>query len=185
MIYSYIPESRAGHDAFDPWAVTREPYPFPVYTSRESQALPFPCPTAVLSLEKFARAWLWDVRMQYSRGQVPHATTSRPGVVKDLIALRFARLKTRRQAYAVYSRNMVGGSWVWSSVMIWGPDLPPYPDCSITELHEYLEMAPDWSQERLEGWVRELRTQKAAKASTAKERVRARGSVSREREGMR
>lgn len=179
MKYSYIPESAAGHEAYDPFAVTRKPFPAPRRHSRE------PAPTVlktgsqernghrdsdryietphpVLALAEFARGQGWQVRVQYSRGHFPHGTTGKPSVLKDLVAVRFGgHGHTPRQAYAVYSRNASGGAWTWSSVMVWGPDLPPYggtdTGLGFTELKAYLMMCADSSAEALASWVGDLK----------------------------
>ena len=189
MIYSYIPESRAGHEAFDPWAATREPYPPPLYRSSENRDLPFPEPPAVKAVRALAVERGWTALGQYSRGHLPHATTGKPTAVRDLIGLRFGispligmDLWVTRQAYAVYSRPVSGGTWMWSSVMIWGSDLTPYAGCSITDLKAYLMMAPEVRGEALEDWVRDLRSIKSKAAQLVKQRVAARGPVSKRRE---
>lgn len=188
MIYSYIPESRAGHEAFDPWAATREPYPPPLYWSNENRDLPFPEPAAVKAVRALAVEKGWSALGQYSRGHLPHATTGKPTGVRDLIGLRFCISPTvadpwvTRQAYAVYTRPVNGGTWAWSSVMIWGSDLAPYAGCTITDLKAYLMMAPVSRGDALEDWVRDLRFIKGNAAQLIRERVAARGPVSRRRE---
>ncbi len=157
MKYSYVPESGPASDAYDPWAVTREPFPVPLLSSRDECPDPAErlAPLPVLKLAEFAREYSWEVRTQYSQGNMPHAVTGRPGILKDLIALRFgAHPMTDRQAYAVYARQAWPpvGKWSWSSVMIWGPDLPPFGGCGITELKNYLS-EPDTPTLPMLAWV--------------------------------
>lgn len=177
MRYAYIPESDAAHDAYDPYAIIREPFPAPLRSSRISIS-GVQVPTPVLSLVEFARENSWEVRTQYSQGCMPHATTGRPGVLKDLIGVRFgAHPMTPRQAYAVYSRNASGGGWAWSSVMIWGPDLPPYRGCGISELKAYLMMCPTTGTVALGMWVRDLKEIAANGEMLRKRREAARKDV--------
>lgn len=145
--------------AHDPYAVTREPFPAPRRTSRDDPAtrhltMPGPC----LSLAEFARELGWEVRTQFAQGHYPHATTGRPGALKDSIALRFGgHALTDRQAFAVYVRNAKpAGTWSWEYVMAWGPDLPAYARCGITELKAFLTMSAVTSGEVMRLWVEEL-----------------------------
>lgn len=156
--------------AHDPFAVTREPFPPPNIISRIEDSWPLIAPRPVMTLAEFAREHSWEVRMQYSQGNMPHATTGRPGALKDLIALRFgAHPMTDRQAYAVYSRSVPSGTWTWSSVMIWGPDLPPYGGCGITELRWYLDHA-DLGEWFLRKWVGAVRAERAQQKAAVKAR---------------
>lgn len=149
--------------AHDPYAVTREPFPAPVVSSLDALASllaePRSAPKPCVDLENFARGHGWDVRMQYAQGNYPHAITGRPGALKDSIALRFgAHPLTDRQAYAVYVRNAKpAGTWAWEFTSIWGPDLPPYTGCGITEIKAFLTMSPVTSGEVMKLWVEELR----------------------------
>lgn len=160
--------------AHDPFAVTREPFPAPAYTSFDTpDVAKLITPVPVLKLGEFAREHSWEVRTQYSQGNMPHATTGRAGALKDLIALRFgAHPMTDRQAYAVYSRSAPSGTWTWSSVMIWGPDLPPYDGCGITDLKWYLDHAGlgAWFLHR---WVAAIKKTRAEQAAAVKARPKA------------
>lgn len=156
--------------------LTAEPFPAPVHSSRTSEAVDAwtrGAPASVLKLAEFAREHSWEVRTQYSRGCMPHATTGRPGALKDLIGLRFgAHPMTERQAYAVYSRNASGGTWTWSSVMIWGPDLPPYGGCGTAELKDYLTHVTMPVTE-IDQWVKRIRSMRAEQAAAVKARPKA------------
>lgn len=156
-------------------AVPRELFPAPVVSLRAATRTTRPLPAPVLKLAEFAREHSWEVRTQYSQGHMPHATTGRPGALKDLIALRFgAHPMTDRQAYAVYSRNVSpsGASlstWTWGSVMIWGPDLPPYGGCGIEHLKTYLQAPAEVDLE----WVADIRALRAAQAAAVKAKPKA------------
>lgn len=160
-------------------AVTREPFPAPNIISRIEDSWPLIAPRPVMALAEFAREHSWEVRTQYSQGHMPHATTGRPGVLKDLIALRFgAHPMTNRQAYAVYSRSVppnrfhAPSTWTWGSVMIWGPDLPPYGGCQLADLKTYL-VFPDWSTELLLTWVSNIKQLRAEQEAAVKARPKA------------
>ena len=181
MRYSYVPESDAAHEAYNPWAVPLEQFPAPLVTSRESMALTFPLPAACASLAEFAREQGWEVRMQYAQGYSPHGTTGRPGALKDSIALRFgAHPLTERQAYAVYERTASGGAWGWST-MIWGPDLPPYAGCGVEQLRTYLA-TPGMFAHDLKSWVAQIKDLRAAQAAASKARTKT--AAPKAREGM-
>lgn len=162
--------------------LTEEPFPLPVRTSRDADWMDIQAPAPVLALAEFARRHSWEVRTQYSRGSFPHAVTGRPGALKDGIGLRFgAHPMTRRQAYAVYTRTVKPqGAWTWTSVMIWGPDLPPFGGCGITELKTYLQ-APD--EVDLE-WIADIRAVRAAQERAAKERAKTAPKKTGTREGL-
>ncbi len=183
MKYSYVPESGPASDAWDPFYITREPFPEPRSTSRVPLRDRIQAPMPVLKLAGFAREHSWEVRTQYSRGCMPHVTTGRPGALKELIGLRFgAHPMTDRQAYAVYSRPaMAGAVWTWSSVMIWGPDLPPFSGCGIIELKAYLMMCAETDGVPMNRWVRDL---KSIAENAAKLRADKPKPAAKPREGM-
>lgn len=145
-----------------------DPFPAPVRTSRQESA--FLAPQPVLLLAEFAREVSWQVRMQYAQGHASHGSTGKPGALRDSIALRFgAHPLTERAAYACYERAASGGTWSWST-MIWGPDLPPYSSCSVTELKEFLS-APERSTSAVMAWVRGIKAVRAAQAAKVKARL--------------
>lgn len=170
MIYSYVPESQAGHDSFDPFRVKVGTYPPPEYVGtaveypkKITTRMDLGCvsvPAPVSSLAEYAFEHGWKVHLQYSRGCFPHGTTGKPTAVRHVIGLRFGdHPDTSRQAYAVYSAPVSSGAWSWSSVQIWGPDLPPYGGCGVTELKAYLhEVGIRSSSEAMLSWVDDLRT---------------------------
>jgi hypothetical protein len=152
-----------------------EPFPAPLIESRSSSSRTMTnlCPSSVMKLAEFAREYSWEVRTQFSQGCIPHATTGRPSALKDLIGLRFgAHPMTQRQAYAVYSRNASGGAWTWSSIMIWGPDLPPFAGCGITELKEFLRV-PDRPTPNMLAWVNVIKHRREQQAAEVKARPKA------------
>jgi hypothetical protein len=94
------------------------PYPAPEVTSRDGVA--GPVKSAVASLVTLAGTLGWSVDVTYARGCFPHATTGRPGPVRDSLAVRMARGPLR--AVAVYAE---GSTWSWSTLAIQGSK--PYP----------------------------------------------------------
>jgi hypothetical protein len=161
--------------AHDPWSdFCRELFPQPRLTSRDIPPMDV-APTAVLKLAEYAREHSWEVRTQYSQGHFPHAITGRPGVLKDVIGVRFgAHPVTDRQAYAVYSRNASGGTWAWTSFMVWGPDLSPAKLYDLAALKAYLMMCPDSSGEALTLWTSDLRMIEDNRKALAKRTATAR-----------
>lgn len=132
-------------------------------------------PQAVLSLAEYARENSWEVRAQYTRGRFPHGTTGRPGAEKHVISLRFGgHPMTDRQAYAIYATSVAGTpAWTWGSIAIWGPDLPPFLGCGVTELREYLGGVGLIESFDVNVWVRDIKrgrefAERARKAREAK-----------------
>lgn len=163
MRYALYPESHAAHETT--WGVTAvEDYPAPEWSSRDPWPDGVAEPSAVAKLRADGSGWGWTVRTQYSRGRVPHATTGRAGVVRDAFALRFGchALAAGRAAYAVHR----GG--VWDGVWVWGPDLPPFGMCGVTELREYLEHAGRMDA----AWLKTIRDRRAEQAGAAKARAK-------------
>lgn len=169
-------------------SVTREPFPAPVYSSRELTDIARVTPEPAHALAGFAIKHGWDVRVQYALGRFPHATTGRPGALKDSIALRFGgHAETERQAFAVYVRaHAPAGTWSWQSIMIWGPDLPPYAGCGLARLKDFLMDAPGAEAASLLAWVQMLKAEVAARAVLAEAERARKGPAARPvREGMR
>jgi hypothetical protein len=133
-----------------------EAFPAPQLTSREISDIGHDL-APVAHLAALAQEYGWGVKIQSSRGNMPHGTTGKPTALRNLIGVRFGgHVDTPRQAYAVYSKPVAGGTWTWSSVYIWGPDLPPYGGCGITELREFITFArtEDYS---LAAWVADIK----------------------------
>jgi hypothetical protein len=161
-----------------------EAFPLPIVSSRNPTLFGEPLPDPVLKLSEFAREHSWEVRAQYSQGHQPHAKTGRPGALKDVIGLRFgAHPLTDRQAYAIYMRNASGGTWAWDSVVIWGPDLPPFGGCGITDLKEFLR-EPGRPAPNMLAWVAVIRHRRDQQEEEAKVRAKERGPVKIKREGF-
>lgn len=171
MRYSQFPESSAAHEAHDPWAVEREPYPAPLINSRGPMALTFPLPAPVLKLAEFAREAGWDVRMQYAQGYPPHGSTGRPGALKDSIAVIFGGhpLQPFRAGYACYEKTASGSDWAWDGIVIQGADLPSFSGCGVTELKEFLAN-PLLKTDNLLAWVRVIRERNETAALESKQR---------------
>jgi len=160
------PTVRYGTYAVDQPIPEPTPYPSPEYVgtvveypnlfgTAESRT-----PAPVLSLAGYAFEYGWKVHLQYSRGYFPHGTTGKPTAVRHVIGLRFGdHPDTTRQAYAVYSASVSSGAWSWTSIQIWGPDLPPYGGCGMSELKAYLhEVGARSNTEAMLSWVADLRT---------------------------
>ncbi len=154
----------------DPYQVTREPFPAPIFTSRDDDQQPEILPAPVLKLAEFAREAGWEVRIRASQGCLPHSTTGRPGALKDLIGVRFgAHPMTDRQAYAIYAKAAKNGTWAWSSVMLWGPDLPAYGAGGLEHLNRFL-FDPTMSTEELSALVDEVRDLRIEQEASRKAR---------------
>jgi hypothetical protein len=74
-----------------------------------------PVKRAVGDLVALAGTLGWSVDVTYARGCFPHATTGRPGPVKDSLAVRMARGPLR--AVAVY---VEGSTWSWDTLAVQG-----------------------------------------------------------------
>lgn len=157
MRYDYVPESHAAHEAYDPFAVTRTPFPEPAVSSRDGVTA-YTAPGPVTVLAALAKQHGWQVITQYATGYMPHGTTGKPGhELRESIAVRFGgHPDTERQAYAVYAHPIRSKQWQWQHVMIWGPDLPPFAGCGLAELKTFLAL-PQLSTGSLLEWVRHLR----------------------------
>ncbi len=158
------PVVRYGTFAIPPAEVIREAYPTPTHVGsvtydERSLMLEMPTPGPVLSLAEYARENSWEVRSQYTRGHFPHGTTGRPGAEQHVISLRFGgHPMTDRQAYAVYRSPVSKVAWTWSSIAIWGPDLPPYLGCGVADLKDFLSCDAGASFERsILVWVDDLK----------------------------
>lgn len=137
----------------------RTPYPAPEVSSRDDIAALHGVvwPSAVEKLASDGSALAWDVRKQWARGCLPHATTGRPGASEDSFAVCFAR--DVWTAWAVYR----GGAWkfVWMT----GKDLPPFGLGGVTDLREWLA-DPD----RPASWYDAIRERVANRKEAAKSR---------------
>jgi hypothetical protein len=176
-----VPESHAAHEAYDPWAVEPLPFPAPEASSRTPWPTELEVPSSVLKLRWEAeQKWGWLVKTQYARGRMPHATTGRPGALVHTVALRFGGHRlTGRQAYAVYRSPVARLAWAWGGVWIWGPDLPPFGQCGVTELREFLIDGG-----RVHGrWMDDIRQRKVEQAQRVKATAAARPKKSTKESG--
>lgn len=151
-------------------------HPAPRRTSREPWPAALAAPEPVLKLAERAREWGWDVATQYAQGHGTHSATGRPTALAHSIGVLFSQHPlTKRQAYAVYRRPVSGSSgWTWSSVWLYGPDLPPFGQCSAMELREWLERCYLESPENMAAWCRVIRERRERQALEQKQRARER-----------
>lgn len=147
----------------------QESYPAPERSSRDGEA--GKAPSAAEKLSSFAAEAGWGVRGQSSMGNTPHGRTGRPTALKELYALRFgAHPRTDRRAYVVYETPAGRSLWKPRSIMIWGPDLPPYAHCGMEELKLYLTEAPAAPKSGLSLWVRILESDRRQSEAFKKRR---------------
>jgi len=161
----------------DPWKIEQESYPEPEVRS-DWDMMPVDTPGSVIRLMKIGQEAGWQVKVQYSRGRSPHATTGVPGTLRHLIGVRFGHHPlTDHRGYAIATSPAAGRvSWTWDSTMIWGPGFPPYADCSITDFTAFLTM-PDTSDEALKSWAGTLADIKANGEALQKSRDAARKAI--------
>ncbi len=152
-------------------------YPAPRRTSRDGIPLPQELPSAVIKLAQFAQEQRWGVIAQSSMGSVPHARTGRPGGLKRLAALRFGNHPSGRRAYAVYEASATREDWKPRSIMIWGPDLPPYAHVGSNGLKVYLADQANRSVQELKAWVAEIEKQRQASEAHQKRRMAVRRQI--------
>lgn len=180
------PVVRFGIFAMSPPAEVVAEFPKPSYVgpvgwSEVLEQIQVPQP--VLSLAEYARENSWEVRAQYTRGRFPHSTTGRPGAEKHVISLRFGEHPmTDRQAYAIYASSVTGAAaWAWGSIAVWGPDLPPFLGCGVTELREFLSCDAGAQFERgIEAWVRDIKRRQGDAEQARKAREARRAEIRRE-----
>lgn len=133
-----------------PWRPAVRVVDFPT-PQRETRS---PWPSAVEKLAQEAVELSWAVRRQSARGAFANRATGRPGVVRDSFALVFGEHGggSRRRAYAVYTNGS------WQSICVYGPDLPWFMGCSVTDLRGFLA-EPD----RPAAWLDAIRVRNAAR----------------------
>jgi hypothetical protein len=153
--------------------------PAPIVSAREVTDMP----GAVLSLADAARGWGWSVKIMYSRGYGPKRYRGR-WQEEELYAVRFGgHRSTARQAYAVYRTIAGRGDWIWRSVWVWGPDLPPFGMFGVTELREYLREESRGTTDEVLALCARVRVRKLEAVREAKVRASARPKVSKAKEG--
>lgn len=148
-------------------------YPAPVVTSREAAPSGTVWPDAVLALQVRAAAAGWDTMRQYSRGRMPHATTGRPGPVKDWFCVRMRSADGSRAAYAIHDGT------AWKSLCVWGGGLAPYMDIGVTELNEWIAGVPDPA-----AWVDSIRARRVEQECQRKLKAKERPKPAKSGEGL-
>jgi ribosomal protein L37AE/L43A len=139
-------------------AEVADPYPAPEVTSRDEWDRQG-APLAVAKQVQKAVAAGWQVRVQRSRGSLPHALHGTPTAVKTLHAVIVR--KGDASAYAVYDGTK------WSSVTTWGGGAPWFAGmASITDFAEYL--AADGRMPK--AWYTAIRKREAGKVARGKTR---------------
>lgn len=145
-------------------AVAVETYPEPLITSRDVVPLPAwvwdaELPGGLLKQAEKASKAGWEVRVQRSRGCLPHATHGTPGAVKTLHALILR--KGGASAYAIHDGTK------WGSVVTWGVGAPWFAGmASITDLGEYLLAGGVMPK----SWYAAIRAREAGKDARGKSR---------------
>lgn len=107
------------------------PFPAPEITSRDDA--PKPEKLAVKRLVKLGEACGWMVRVGYARGQFPHATTGRPGGVRDSLSVGMKRGGQR--VVAVY---VSGASWTWDTLTWWTEGGRKHTVSTMAELEAHI-----------------------------------------------
>jgi len=105
-------------------------YPAPEVSSLAGLMPPQGWPAAVESLAAAGSVRGWDVRRQWARGCLPHATTGAPGAVQDSYAVRFAR-----EGWGAWTVRRGAG---WPFVWMWGLTLLPFGLGNVTDLKTWL-----------------------------------------------
>ncbi len=134
-------------------------------------------PAPVLQLAEQARAAGWQVEVVGSQGWEP------AGSHVTLFSVRCSWPSLGRAAFAVYRALVrdpgVAQTWAWSSVYVWGRDLPPFGGCGVTELKVYLREQAAWDAMELEAWVLGIREGRGEAAAVAALRKADRAEVKR------
>lgn len=133
-------------------------------------------PGAVTGLAVLARALGWRVWCSHAVGTGVHGGTGRPlAGTQERYGLAFAGQGLR--AVAVYVR--AAGTWSWSSMWVWGSELPHWGVPSLADLKEWLGGVDD-------GWYGRVREREAIAELARIERDVALKSLKsmHEREGM-
>lgn len=108
-----------------------EDYPAPHVDSRNDIEAAWP--SSLMGMRAFAAGYGWRSVSQYSRGCMPHATTGRPGPVKDWYALRLAAPGGARRAW------MVHDGMKWTTVGIWGDGVPALTgELGVTAIQQWI-----------------------------------------------
>jgi hypothetical protein len=114
--------------------------PAPEVSSRDPWPQTIEIPSAVVKLEQDARKAGWQVDLAYSRGFGTYR--SKAWQREEMISVRcHGHPDSLRRAFAVYRRTSgkVAGAWSWQQIYLWGPDLPWFGLCNVTELRDFLD----------------------------------------------
>lgn len=137
----------------------RSPHPAPevvdIWAAVDAITANMQPPAPVRALAEMAREAGWVAEVRYARGTGVHGSTGRPTSLRHSFALRFGgHPLSRCEARAVYVRAAAGsGGWTWGSVWVWGPTVPFFGWCGVTELKTWLRLGgsvePEWYQDVL------------------------------------
>jgi hypothetical protein len=166
-----------------PAGEAERPFPAPEWSSRDpgrsGAAALAGAPGPVAKLAQSASAALWTVRVQWSKGSMPHAVTGRPGPPKEAFAVRGWKVvdgdegSVRRNFAAVYRGA------AWDAVWLWGPGIGWFGLAGRTDLDAYL-VDPMWPAE----WFDAIRAWRAEQERAAKARAAARPKPVRSQDGL-
>lgn len=137
-------------------------YPTPIHTSRDPWPTDLEQPRAVAQLAKLGRDHGWAVKVTYSRGCAPHATTGRPGSIADWFAVRMFHPDSRARLVATYTAR--GEAKAWDGTLLTTTTIPPYLGCNITEAKAFVVA----SGRVLPSFVDEVRARISGAAAKAK-----------------
>lgn len=115
-------------------------WPAPEVSSGDPWPEGVPAPGPVLKLAEEAREAGWEVATRYSCGFGAYRAGNWQR--EEMISVRMqGHPLSGRCAFAIYRRTagVKPGAWAWSQVYLWGPDLPPFGLCNVTELRQYLQ----------------------------------------------
>lgn len=134
MRYSYVPESDAAHDAYDPWAIGRAVMAPPSVTSRHPWPADVVPPSSVRALGLLAQDNGWTVELCYSRR-----------FDEQIISVRCDHempSDVRLRAVALYRKATARGAWAWSGFRVMASGSWPRPVFLLAEFSAVL----------MEGW---------------------------------
>lgn len=156
--------------------VVEEPYPDPVFTSRDRTAVILP--SALTKLAEFAAGAGWGVIPQASMGRAPHGSTGRPTALKRFIALRIGgHLLTTAGAYIVYESPEKSEAWKINSCMAWAPGLSPYPHLSAVQFRTFLAEVALMPLAWMSTWVADIEQARQESAALVKRRATVRAQI--------
>lgn len=133
-------------------------YPAPEVTSRQAwggEGAPLP----VRKLAQRAAEAGWNVRVQRSRGSLPHATHGAPGAVKTTYAV--VASSGRRSFYAVNDGT------TWKTIMVWSDTISWFPSCSVTDLYQWIK---GHDHDQWPAWIEAIKKRVAEQEALKKRR---------------